>query len=261
MFLVALAFIGDSDIARWPEHLLPSLSLPNLSHHELTVTIFQNAVGGSTMKNLPTQIRGIQESISADENNFDATIYIACCGENDVSNKIPIHLIMESFQKAVKAIFHPKESSTPDCHSQPHLIFLGPKVEPWMGSDEIEARKGYFQLSEQLNAEITKLCATVADEHKDHAHSLEHTDCVEDGHSIIFLNCLTMFCEEATKVLSVVGGGAIADKKFFNEDTLHLSDEGYMLWKEEVEIILAKLICNEECIQSLDNSHGLNIVL
>mmetsp|Transcript_22258 Transcript_22258/g.32924 ORF Transcript_22258/g.32924 Transcript_22258/m.32924 type:complete len:280 (-) Transcript_22258:256-1095(-) len=270
---IALAFVGDSDIARWPKHLLPELSSrQNLSHHNIQVSCFHLAKNGAIMQNLPCQIKKASQEIRSrgpDTDTFDAIVFIACAGENDVSNNTRMDSIIDSFQDTVEAII---SSSNWSCSKRPHLIFLGPKIEPWMTKNEVDARKGYFQLSERLNASIGKLCLSISERHVGHAHAHDlgskkgvhvrdnKKECVEDGHSIFYLDSLTMFCGES-KHLSVVGGCAIADSKYFDEDELHLSDEGYEKWKKEVEDIITKLICGEECEESLDNSHCNPILL
>lgn len=272
---IALAFVGDSDIARWPKHLLPELSSrQNLSHHNIHESSFHLAKNGAIMQNLPRQIEKASQEIRSRGTNtdmFDSIVFIACAGENDVSNNTPMDSIIKSFQDTFDAII---SSSNWFCSKRPHLIFLGPKIEPWMTKNEVDARKGYFQLSERLNASIEKLCLSISEHHVGHVHDHAHDhgskkglhshankeECFEDGHSIFYLDSLTMFCGES-KNLSVVGGCAIADSKYFDEDELHLSDKGYEKWKKEVEDIIAKLICGEECEESLDNSHFNRIVL
>lgn len=220
------------------------------------------------MKNLPKQIEKAIDEIKL-SGTFDATVFIACAGENDVSNNIPMDSIMDSFQDAVEAIF---SSSISTCSKRPHLVFIGPKVEPWMAENEIDARKKYLQLSERLNASIEKSCLTISEQHvkndhdNDHGHdgkniiSLNQEDCEEDGHSIFYLDSLTLFCGESEE-FSVAGGSAMADERYFKEDGLHLSDEGYKIWKEEVENIISKLICDEGCKESLDNSYNGRVLL
>ena len=93
---IALIFLGDSDISRWPEHLYPSLSTTqSLPHRHITSTNFHHAKSGAIMQNLSKQIKKSSRELSG--KYFDAAIFIACAGENDVSSDIPIDTIMSSF--------------------------------------------------------------------------------------------------------------------------------------------------------------------
>ena len=254
---IALAFIGDSDISRWPKELLPEPAFPPklLSHHHdhihVHVSTFHRATSGAMMKHLPKQIKKIKQDMNS-RGPFDATVFICCAGENDVSNDTPVDSIMESFQESVDAIF---SSPIPtSCSKRPNLVFLGPKLEPWMTTNETDARKAYFLLSERLHASIENksYLAKVLERRVQHDHDHDHgrvhdvkdrQDCRVDGYSVLYVDSLKLFCcRESSEDLSVVGGGAIADDRYFEEDGLHLSDEGYKIWKEEVENIVSKLI-------------------
>ena len=268
---IALIFFGDSDIARWPEHLFPSLDLTtkkNLNHHRIDVTTFNFSKSGAIMENLSKQITKASHELTGKNERFDEMIFIGCAGENDVSNGIPIDTTMEFFNEAMKSI-----NSFFDHHSspkQPYVLFMGPKVEPWMDSSELESRNGYFQLSARLKQACRALSASASicsDQCRNphygsqsriekHANESE-ISCKRDheGHFVHYVDCLAMFCTLETMGLSVVGGQALADTKYFNEDGLHLSDEGYLVWKEEVVNLIEGIVCGEKCGESLDNTH------
>jgi lysophospholipase L1-like esterase len=121
----------------------------------------------------------------------------------------------------------------------PNLIFIGPKVEPWMETDELYARMSYFQLSERLRSSIAKLSScpdTTTTVDSDRKKNNE-----KNGYSIYFLDSLTLFCGE-TGNKSIVGGQAIAQRTYFDEDELHLGQNGYEIWKKRVEEILKDII-------------------
>mmetsp|Transcript_6325 Transcript_6325/g.11946 ORF Transcript_6325/g.11946 Transcript_6325/m.11946 type:complete len:266 (+) Transcript_6325:136-933(+) len=250
---IALVFVGDSDIARWPKHLLPQV--PAISsfcqhrhkqHHDEDpkneqrarhVTTFHHAQNGATMQSLASQIKRAKKEISSSTidncESFDVTIFIACAGENDLSTcsnttSSMLDRIMEHFESAVQSIFSIKSSKQQI--KNPHLIFIGPKVEPWMEQDDLDARMSYFQLSERLRSCIAKLSSSSCP---------IATKC--KSNSIFYLDSLTLFCGE-TSNKSVVGGQAIAQRIYFHEDELHLSQNGYEIWKNQVDDILSQIM-------------------
>lgn len=240
---LALVFVGDSDSARWPRHLLPQV-LPVSPHdHDNSaisqVTTFHYAENGATMQSLAAQIKRAKKEVSSP--SFDATVFIACAGENDISTtaSTPSSLldrILEQFESAVRCIF--SSTAKKQMFNNPHVIFIGPKVEPWMEQDELDARMCYFQLSERLRSAISKLssCPTIMNS--------DDTTRNNSYHSIYFLDSLTLFCGE-TRNQSVVGGQAIAERKYFHEDGLHLSHNGYEIWKKQVGDILHDIAFGE----------------
>ena len=254
---IALVFIGDSDIARWPDDLYPSPSTKaSLGHHHITSTVINHAKGGASMKHLREQIALSMKQLSG--KHYDAIIFIACAGENDISNGMDIDEIMKSFEKAANILFSPTMIAT---SHQIHFIFIGPKVEPWMEDGELEARKGYFQLSERLNQAREKISASIWSwDDGDGDQSISSRLCGVggvgggDGRSIHYIDALTMFCGD-TNSRSVCAGKAVAERIYFDEDGLHLSNEGYELLRKEVESVLEHIICGESCLDSLDNSH------
>jgi len=268
---IALVLVGDSDMKRWSdteEHLLPSLSSKqNLAHHHITLTHFhQHAKSGAVMQNLSKQVtKAMKEVNDSSRGPFDTTVFIACAGENDLSSNTPIDNIMLSFEAAVETIFESNANASV-CSNQRHLIFIGPKVEPWMETDELDARKGYFTLSERLNQTCQRFRGAISEKHAGHGPggaSTHDCDAAGSGRSIVYIDSLTMFCGETSSlsVIGGVGGKAIAEKSYFNEDGLHLSHDGYEVWKREVEAVLERLICGEDCGESLDKSHYPSIDL
>lgn len=51
---------------------------------------------------------------------------------------------------------------------------------------------------------------------------------------VVFVDCLVLFCDRA-------GTTPTANRKFFDADELHLSKEGYRIWKQVVERELGKI--------------------
>lgn len=101
-------------------------------------------------------------------------------------------------------------------------------------------RKSYFQISER----IKQLCN-------------------KEDRRIRFIDCLTiMFCSDDTKNKSLVGGTARAHELYFKGDGLHFSIEGYIRWKEELDLLLSKIVEGqtlfENCIFLLKNHDHFN---
>jgi lysophospholipase L1-like esterase len=64
---------------------------------------------------------------------------------------------------------------------------------------------------------------------------------------MVFVDCLTMFCTSQTSNVpgAVHGGRAIPDEKYFDDDRLHLSEDGYRVWKKIVEEELSNFFAIE----------------
>lgn len=238
----------------------------------VVTTYHTYAKDGATMKQLVAQIKRAKEDISSIANTihhsktdayFSAhyTVFVACAGENDLSSNISVDAIMQQFQEAARCVFSLSDppalkqhkgrrdkaklrSMNQDTNHDANvlsaqrtyysLIFLGPKVEPWMDKDDLPSRKSYFQLSHRIRSAVDQLRTTIMTDS-------ENGDDSTTGRSIHFVDCLTLFCGE-TQHCSVVGGGAIAKREYFQSDELHLSPHGYLIWKELVEDIVKDLI-------------------
>jgi lysophospholipase L1-like esterase len=133
---------------------------------------------------------------------------VACAGENDIGEGILLAKSERAFERLLEITFNrPAPENV-------RLIFLGPKFEPWL-QDDPDARKQYIRMS----LAFTRCC-------KDHSMS----------RNISFIDCLTMFCGESGQQPGAVHGGrAVAEQRYFQSDQLHLSNDGYRIWKEVVE--------------------------
>jgi lysophospholipase L1-like esterase len=65
---------------------------------------------------------------------------------------------------------------------------------------------------------------------------------------MVFVDCLAMFCTEETSDIpgAIHGGRAMPDIKYFHEDGLHLSEEGYTVWKRMMDGIINEILTKEE---------------
>ncbi len=208
-----LFLIGDSDIDRWPSHLLPLLGKTN----------WKCVVSGHSGATLEDILPIVAESLRrAPDRDLTNIILVICAGENNIGNGILMSVIEESFQKLLKIVFGESvDYHDSDFARTPKLIFLGPKIEPWLQHDA-ESRKQYIQLSRCFE----RICYQ-------HDSSKER---------ILYLDCLTMFCGD-TAILpgALLGGKALAETPYFDADQLHLSEKGYKIWKERVEDSILKL--------------------
>ena len=198
---VSVVLIGDSDISRWPPSLYPSSVVSNLGQ------------SGATLSDLLPQLHQWLKDMPKNDTASSRDkihIFVACAGENDIGSGRSVDGILETFRAFIDGL--------PDLSS--YLLFLGPKFEPWL-SEDFSSRKQYTKLSNALQRTIRK-------------HPRFSTN------QIIFVDCLTMFCTKETSDVpgAVHGGKALPDKQFFNPDGLHLSEEGYGIWKH---IILDKI--------------------
>jgi len=198
----ALLFVGDSDIARWPPELLPNLDAevpPTVSGHN-----------GATLQEI---IPHVEKALQTLGTATDTVVLVACAGENDIGSGVSLEDILSAFDELLRTFFGNAVGI-----SRRRLIFLGPKIEPWL-KDDPASRKQYVKLSLRLRSSCSN-----------------H----ERAHEIQFVDCLTMFCGETANVPgATLGRKARADPIYFENDELHLNRQGYQVWQEVVENLLA----------------------
>lgn len=195
-----LLIVGDSDISRWPSELLPALDgggAPIVSGHS-------GAVLSEIVPHVETALQGL------DGAPMESVILVACAGENDVGNGLSLDDTLEAFQDLLRVFFSDEYDSIPTRR----LLFLGPKIEPWLDNDPT-SRKHYVKMSRAFQRACSK-----------------H----ERSDAIHFVDCLTMFCGESAHVPgATLGGKAKAEPIYFENDQLHLNQEGYKVWQQVVQ--------------------------
>ena len=288
---IVLVLVGDSDISRWPTSEITSLfdypilkdhqfKQPILSNYSKSGALLQNVtsqvakalkdLNGSTINSKKSQTRSKKhyekkqnQNHNQNHNGHDqqqhkhpSLFFIACAGENDLSSGFPVDTVINSFHKLVDSIF-----SESHCHGQPYLIFFGPKLEPWLNdNDNEEMRKLYYQLNERLAVASLECAKNVTMGHSLRQGRNHH--CHSDGKNVYFIDSLTRFCgPSASEKGSVLSGKAKAETKYFDDDGLHLNENGYKVWKEELGSLLVRILCSERCNTSLNMSHGKKIIL
>jgi hypothetical protein len=120
-----------------------------------------------------------------------------------------------------------------DSRVQVGVIFLGPKLEPWVKHD-VSARKEYIRMSRSFEACFQRHCDDLARQHQGTTTTKRPPRSI---YSLAYVDCLTMFCgDNAERVPgALMGGRAEALDVYFDPDQLHLSNEGYKIWKQVVE--------------------------
>jgi len=204
-----ILLLGDSDIDRWPEDRLPG--------HESCEEISVSGRGGATLDQIIDPVKAKLQQYRT-KNKIKETadkyllILVLCAGENDIGSGIPLVQSEAAMDALLGTIF----GDFSDCNI--YLIFLGPKLEPWL-QDDLEARRAYIQMSRSFQ----RICTL-------------HSQTKGSAASISYIDCLTMFCgESANQPGALFGGRAIPEEQYFDKDQLHLSSKGYELWKAAVE--------------------------
>lgn len=190
-----LVLIGDSDIAYWPQEFHPSLN-------NTKPAIVSGHPGATLSDVLPHLHRIVSEH--GDQNKL---VIIACAGENDISGGI----FLDNSLRALEIFMNSITQSSEDHR----LIFLGPKFEPWQDEDTPSKRQ-YSKMSRSFERCFLR---------NSNPNGTFH-----------YIDCLTMFCRRSTSVPgALLGGRANAAAKYFLSDKLHLSKDGYALWKNLLE--------------------------
>mmetsp|Transcript_14766 Transcript_14766/g.23092 ORF Transcript_14766/g.23092 Transcript_14766/m.23092 type:complete len:243 (+) Transcript_14766:97-825(+) len=223
---VQLAFVGDSDISRWPEELLPVVPADYNSHFDPSVHLSGHS--GATLDQVVPYAKILVDEITGKSPNNDNNhgkndtkkrllLMVACAGENDIGHGLTMNETMNSFQSFLNSYFGEVSSRSESPSWTKKLIFLGPKLEPWL-ADDPSSRKQYLKLSKAFRRACEK-----------------H----ESANNIIFLDCITMFCGDSANVPGALfGGKATADPKYFSDDQLHLNSEGYQVWQQKLGSII-----------------------
>lgn len=192
-----LWLIGDSDIDRWPSRYLPV--------H--TQRVKKYGYSGATLEQVVHRVREHIQNIENDTNG--TVILVVCAGENDIGQSISLSDTLQSLQRLLSLVS--------DNKSWLRLLFLGPKIEPWL-VDDASSRKQYIRMDKAMNRAFLK---TSTEEGEQHTH---------------YLSCITMFCgDSANQSGALFGGKAQAEGRYFDNDELHLSDNGYELWQKAVQ--------------------------
>ena len=206
---IQIIMMGDSDISRWPSHLYPTT---NVNHQN---RIIHEGQSGALLNDLErNQLPLVLDQLQQQQQQQPSLCFIACAGENDIGSGYPIHHIMESFEQLIQSLLGLVKETR-----NIYLLFLGPKLEPWLQKD-ISSWKQYTKLSKAMK----RAC---------HRHNATTTT---PNMYIQFIDCLTMFCGDTSTIPgAITAQRCIPQSQYFHSDGLHLSDEGYKIWKTVIE--------------------------
>jgi lysophospholipase L1-like esterase len=238
-----MGLVGDSDIARWPISLLPNITTAtgtgNIGNHHNSNVLVSGHSGMTLNQILPHVQDTITKLLQCDSSCTNSTdkFVVVCGGENDIGSGIPLNTSKLAFQSLLDLVHTTnvelsKRSRSKQQHLL-HLIFLGPKFEPWLRDDNA-TRKSYIQMS----VTFEQLC------HQQRKKDVSF--CTLNTEYIHYMDCLTMFCGEFTRNQpgALYGGAANAEPIYFHADQLHLSEDGYAIWKSNIEDQISMILSN-----------------
>jgi lysophospholipase L1-like esterase len=230
-----LLFIGDSDIAFWPHDLLPNVDACKSTGNNPPPIVTIKGYSGASLLDVAYRLQeSLDEwAVSRRDNKPETIVVVACAGENDIGNDISLDTSLTSLKLFLELLFgtsrdddhakNPKAHITATTNTTAiitKLVFLGPKFEPWL-EEYPSYKKKYSKMSRSFQRCL-----------QSHPQS----------DRIHFVDCLTMFCGETAGLPgATLAGRACAQENFFSYDRLHLSSEGYKIWKGRVEACLEKL--------------------
>lgn len=251
-----IVLVGDSDIAFWPKQLLPSpLNCAEEGGTEIDTTEWdQTLVSGHSgaklaevLPNLRTVLAesqacddggggdivgdGNRRTIRARSKSSDTLIVVACAGENDIGEGLSLGKSVEALREFLDMVFLSDDANSHSSYQNNggdrFLLFLGPKFEPWL-EDDPSYKKKY--------SAMTRAFQHCLQEYKIENSTTKNSTSNGYRINIHFVDCLTMFCGETANIPGArLCGRAKADPRYFASDQLHLSKEGYSMWKDVVE--------------------------
>lgn len=226
-----IALVGDSDVARWPEDLWPTLpsNRKDVTRRPGTEIFGQS---GATLQEVLPLLESLLEEKCKPSSITETLTVIFCAGENDIGQNVRLDETLINFQKLLEMMaplpqIKPPKKATKDVKR--HLIVLGPKFEPWLEYDA-NCRKQYAKLSMAMERACKKHVLAMQDARPERTAHFQQ---------VSFVDCLVMFCGKSGKQPgATLGGKAMPDKGYFDHDLLHLSRRGYQLWKEVTERLM-----------------------
>ncbi|KAG7351073.1 GDSL-like lipase/acylhydrolase family protein [Nitzschia inconspicua] len=225
-----LLLVGDSDIERWPEKFYPCLqgvgaSAAVDSHGNSFFSLSGHS--GATLGQVLIHVRdALEDARGAADRKSPTIILVVCAGENDIGMGVSLETTKVNFSALLDLVFS-DQTVAGSGGDLTHFIFLGPKFEPWMeyDNDSVGMKQAYAKLDRAFH----RLCDEYAKRHENLSSNIHYID------------CLDMFCGDTSNLPGArTGGRAVAKEEFFCSDQLHLSDDGYAVWKETVERIIKK---------------------
>lgn len=123
----ALMLVGDSDIARWPSELLPKSD---------TLLLRQTLTRGHSGATLQEIVPCVQEALEVIQ-PAETIVLVACAGENDIGSGCSLNDTLSALQELIRLFFRNDANEA----KNKRLVFLGPKLEPWLDNDPVSRKK------------------------------------------------------------------------------------------------------------------------
>jgi len=208
-----------------------------------------------------------EETDDASEPHPTVVVFLVCAGENDISSGASMEQVISSFEQTVYQIYgRTKDDDSATASKQPntldaaattatyhHLVLLiGPKLEPWLSGDTA-SRKRYVTLNRTLRRSCRRLQqelgnGTTTTSTNGEQRNDNNGSSTTIGRTIAYLDCMTTFCCDPQQPPMAAKRGGIPDKRYFEEDGLHLSLRGYGIWKGLVESTVETMLLRSTTI-------------
>ena len=222
-----LWLIGDSDMDRWPKDCLPRYLNGN-KPCQASVAGYSGATLGEVVDRISERFATTAPVSNKRGHDGRADccgshcVLVVCAGENDIGQGYTLDNTLQSMDRLLEWFGHAQRQGEATM-SVSTLVFFGPKFEPWL-QDDHTSRKQYVKMSKGMRRRID-------------AFNERNPKSQNWSGMAVFCDCITMFCTDETKSIAgaQLGGLAVVDTTFFDDDGLHLSKRGYDLWQAVLE--------------------------
>lgn len=94
-----ILLVGDSDIAFWPQDLLPNVDGGKSSSKDSPPIVTVMGYSGATLSEVAIQLQEFLADLAVSMRDKSETIVVvACAGENDIGNDIPLDTSLTSLK-------------------------------------------------------------------------------------------------------------------------------------------------------------------
>jgi hypothetical protein len=272
-----LVLVGDSDIARWPPHLLPFCRDESTNGDDRR----SRRAAGETERRRPSGQKPQQHPLQQTGRDVDRFQIVDVAGRDGAVMGDVVEVVRNSIREWVLRTTTDEEeqvdtggaadtsdgqlfvvvcagendvgSGTATRETVEHWSLLVEAVENGVMSPSSPPKTSQLPVSVVLlGPKLEPWLASDSDSRKCYvrlSRALEarcRDRALSKGGEITrahFVDCLTVFCtpETANAPGALLGGRAMPDTSYFESDKLHLSEAGYRLWKTTVEDVLMAL--------------------
>ena len=208
------------------------------SSHSSNIVVVKRGKSGATLNEIIPELKVVfeeqrRERQQDSQDQHQRHIIVACAGENDIANGLSLDSSTTALEDFLDIILEESNNQCDNINSNEyHVIFLGPKFEPWLDDDGCSS---YKKLYGKMSRNFERIC-TNHPMNQNQNNTATTTDTTTRT-SIHYIDCITMFCTKETCNMpgAILGGKAKANYKYFQSDKLHLSQYGYKIWKKTIE--------------------------